>query len=589
MAEATSPIPPSTNGAPQAPPQLDPAETKVFENLVTNLLSSRADFLKWLADPSARSIDRECQHIENPTADDYQAEYDRNPLAARVVEAFPKESWQVQPEVFEAEEGKEPTAFEDAWDGLGAQIRGETSWYRDEDSSPVWEALERADEQSRVGRYGAILVGVDDGSLLDQPAVPKAGRKLLYLRVFSERDCRIAELEADVTSPRFGRPKFYSVSFASPSGYDEGGIQRATVHWTRMVHLADGRTTSEVIGRSAMHACFNNVQDAYKLYGGSAEMFWRGGFAGFAFSTHPQLGGAVKVDADKMREMMQRYADHLDRFLLLKGLTPESLAPEVSDPTPFLKAQVEAICIRIGMPMRIFMGSERGELASSQDDAAWNDRLKARQKYYITPMIIVPFVDRLIWLGVLPEPGEKYSVSWPDLTSQTPGEKATVALQRLQAIAAYINAGAQALLTPYDFWTREMNYSPDEAQAVIDACKKALEDPGTGDQQGSPLLQLVGGINGMIELFKMAKTGGLTEEQLKEQLKLFFGVSDQKADDLLAGGIEVTPPTPPVPPGHNPPALNPAPGQPGTQPGTPAAGTQVQVPTGQGGSSGTGV
>jgi hypothetical protein len=112
----------------------------------------------------------------------------------------------------------------------------------------------------------------------------------------------------------------------------------------------------------------------------------------------------VTIDKADVRNQIENYVNSLQRYLALTGMSAKTLAPQVSDPSSQIDKHLEAICIQLGIPKRIFMGSERGELASSQDDASWNDRLKARQQGYITPRIIVPFVDRLIAVGVLPEP-----------------------------------------------------------------------------------------------------------------------------------------------------------------------------------------
>ena len=41
-----------------------------------------------------------------------------------------------------------------------------------------------------------------------------------------------------------------------------------------------------------------------------------------------------------------------------------------------------------------------------------------RKHKFIEEQVIVPFVDRLILLGVLPEPAMGFSVVWPDLEAQ---------------------------------------------------------------------------------------------------------------------------------------------------------------------------
>ena len=88
------------------------------------------------------------------------------------------------------------------------------------------------------------------------------------------------------------------------------------------------------------------------------------------------------------------------------------------DPSPQIEAQIDAICVQIPIPKRIFIGSERGELASSQDKGSWNERLEARHNNYLTPRVVATFVDRLITLKVLPEPVE-YQIEWPNLNDLT--------------------------------------------------------------------------------------------------------------------------------------------------------------------------
>jgi hypothetical protein len=138
-------------------------------------------------------------------------------------------------------------------------------------------------------------------------------------------------------------------------------------------------------------------------------------------------------------------------------------------------------------------------LASSQDDASWNDRLKARQNGYITPRIIVPFVDRLIGVGVLPEPntptenaelilnadnkqvGVKtatgYSVVWPDLDSNTDKDQAQIALVKTQAMAAYVAGNVEAIMPLMDYLTKVLAMTQDEAKQVIESAIDQLDDP----------------------------------------------------------------------------------------------------------------
>ena len=165
----------------------------------------------------------------------------------------------------------------------------------------------------------------------------------------------------------------------------------------------------------------------------------------------------------------------LQRYLLLTGMSAKTISPQVVDPTSQINVQVQAICIQLGIPQRIFMGSERGELASSQDEGTWNDRLRDRQNNYVTPRIIVPFIDRLIAIGVLPQPVE-YFVVWPDLYAMTEAEQASVAVARTNAMAAYVAGNVEAMMTPLDYMVRVLGMSEEEAgstlQAAVDAVAK---------------------------------------------------------------------------------------------------------------------
>lgn len=447
------------------------------------------------ADPR-RSLADECGYPDARTwsAWDWKKLFDDNALAARVVEIWPLESWQLQPQVYEVE-GGEPTAFERAWDELGKSLRGELSFHKDEEGSPVWEHLRRADIVSRIGSYGILFMAFDDGLPLSEPvkgwkeensfpvkvkgeandptsgeeigkklANPtfpkgkptknavynltvnaeeakgvkrdeegkpdpengKAGKmRLMYMRAFPESQAQVTRFESNKTSPRFGHPVSYLVTFSDPNDTHSGwGVPQNSenVHWSRVIHVADNRLSSEVFGLPACFHVIRPVLDAAKIYGASAEGLWKTAVPFYSFETHPQLGGDVDIDDEGMKDLYENMFNGLQRAFHTRGMSPKALGGTSPDPTGFIEVQIGLICIKISVPVRVFKGSERGELASSQDDAAWNDRLKARQKYYLTPRIIVPFIDRLIALGILPKPTVKEEQEVRDPTKKKPGE-----------------------------------------------------------------------------------------------------------------------------------------------------------------------
>lgn len=520
----------------------------LIEELVGNAIASRQEWMnRALADPR-RNLDRECGFPEPGRVADtiYTNLYERDPLAARAVQVMARESWQVSPLVYETEDAEEITAFEEAWDALGKQLRAETSYHAQEEGSLVWSTLEEADVLSGVGHYAILLLGLDDGKPLHEPvdgweemfsvpvkaAGPKGkqksdqdpvgrggvsaqygtygggdpgpgvfnsgngngrignvsredadyndaylraamilngredeipeggfprddagptaneavypegpyaltvnakktkGRKLLYLSVFPESLAPVATYESNPTSPRFRLPTSYDVTFNDPRS-SAGGASAApwamtkSVHWSRIVPIADTHhhsTSSRVFATPRLEPILNTVLSAQKVWSAGAEGYWQSCFTTLSFETHPQLGGDVKVDKTKLKAMMYEVRNRLQRDLFTSGMAVKSLAPQVIDMTPFVETLINLICIKLGIPVRIFKGSERGELASTQDDAAWNDRVKQRQRAYLTPKVVVPFIDRLINVGVLPKP--KAKLSKPEAVAAEEGEDA---------------------------------------------------------------------------------------------------------------------------------------------------------------------
>lgn len=431
-----------------------------------------------------RDYDLECGYKKTAeiTISDYMNLYMRNPVAARVVELFPLESWQVSPEVYEDENPDELTEFEDAWLRLSESIYGE-SWFNSIDvNHPIWEILLRADIQSGIGSFGLVVIGIDDGLSLEVPAKPSdKPRKLLYLSVYNESHVQNITFETNPSNPRFNKPLVYEINPAGYNGYSRYSTFK--VHYTRVIHIAEFVESNDVLGVPRMRPVYDRLIDLTKLYGASAEGYWRGAFPGLALETHPSLGSDVSIDYNKLKREIWDYFNGLQRSLALIGMSAKSLSPQVVDPSSQIDKQIEAICIKLGVPKRIFIGSERGELASSQDETAWKDRLRDRRLKYITPKIIVPLIDRLIWLGALPKP-TKYRVEWPDPDVLRPSDKAELALKTTEILAKYISGKVDSLILPLDFLTKVLEFDEDEAKGILERAQEQLIEEQESLMQG---------------------------------------------------------------------------------------------------------
>lgn len=429
-----------------------------------------------------RSIDQECGYPGYVAPEGYKALIDREPIAGVCNDLYPEESWVGWPTVYDSDREQVISSFERAWADLPMMMDVEPNYHGDGRGNVIYDELLLADKLAGYGRYGAILLQFDDDTIdLTQPVLPRPGRKLIGVRPFPEHLARISMFDMDMNSRRYGLPTKYMVYFSDPQDMSRTGINEnytaRQVHWSRIVHIFDRwhhPSSSKVFAIERLRPLLNPIMDIRKVRGGSAEMYWKGAFGGHHFGTHPSLGPDVDVDRDSITEEYQNWSNTLQRLIVSSGMTIDSLAPQVVDPTTQLMVQYISICVKLRCPMRILMGSERGELSSGDDKVKWNKRLFARQHEFITPRVLVPFINRLINLGVLDKPVKTgYKIHWPDPSMVSPTEKADVFLKRMQAYGFYVSQGVGQVIPPIEVMTKFDGMDQEQAESVL----QGLEEP----------------------------------------------------------------------------------------------------------------
>ena len=441
---------------------------EAIRQLATNTTSLvRSDLLMKLLNPG-KDINYECGYPDTITEQEYKAMYLRNGAAKRVVRLLPEETWAMPPEIIENEDANE-TKFEKEWKKL-------------EEDKRLFHYLQRIDVLSGIGEFGVLLMGLDDGKQLNEAVEginEKTGERigsrtyqLLYLKPFDQTVVTVKTKEVDVTSPRYGSPLTYQIDFEVQTAGSGRSKSSQIVHWTRLLHVADGRDSSEIYGTPRMQPVYNRLLDLRKILGGSGEMFWKGGFPGLSFETQPEPGDSP-MDTDSLKDQMELYMAGLQRYLATEGISVKSLAPQVASPKDHVEINMRNIAISLGIPYRIFLGTEEAKLASSQDIRTWNKRVSQRQNNYVSPYVIRPFIDRLMVLGILSEVDE-YTVNWPDLNAPTDEDKANIASTLTEALAKYVTGGVDALIPPMEYLTVVLGMSRDEAEAIEKAAEGFL-------------------------------------------------------------------------------------------------------------------
>jgi len=384
-----------------------------------------------------------------PAFEDYAARYERQDIAKRIVDAPVKASWRLKPTITETEDKE--TQFEKAWKVV-LKTRN------------VYHYLSRVDKISGIGQYGVLLLGFDDGKKVDEE-VEKAS-SLLYLRPFAEDHATIQTWERASKNERYGKPLTYNLSVSSE---DKSTTHTVPAHWSRIIHVAEDLYENDTHGTPRLKAILNRLQDLELVSGGSAEMFWRGGFPGYGFKVDPEHSADTQ-DMEALEDEIQEYIHGLKRYIRLQGISVEDLAVQIASPEGHFKIIIALIGAATGIPQRILVGSERGELASSQDETSWREKVEERRIDHVESMILRPTIDRLIDLDVLPMPGEEgYTVEWPDLFAPSEKEQADVAKIKTEALASYSNASTASLLIPPIFYMQKfLNLTQEEIDQIKD-------------------------------------------------------------------------------------------------------------------------
>lgn len=343
------------------------------------------------------------------TITDYRERYERGEVAARAVDALPRGTWRGGGTLIEDEDPNVITPFEKAWEEFNKKHM-------------VWSVFCAADILARIGRYSVILLGAPGA--LDSPLPKKLGPTgIKYLAPYSEEDVTIedVDLETNMASERFGLPNFYTLRRVT------NGVQKLTqrrVHYTRIIHVNDTLLDERLYSAPALKRIWNRLDDLDKIAGGGSEAYYVRSNPGYMVSIDPQVKMET-TDVDKLKEAVEEFVHGQRRTIAQRGASMESLAQETSDFHFNVESILTLISAGTGIPVRILTGSERGELASSQDKTNWDERVSDRRSEMAAPLV-KRFVDRLVEHGALPAPKGEFESWWPDPDELNEEQKAKV-------------------------------------------------------------------------------------------------------------------------------------------------------------------
>jgi hypothetical protein len=388
---------------------------------------------------------------------DFYRKFQRNEIAKMVIQRIAKSCWSNPPRI--SDSPNEVTEFSKEW----AKLVTKKSIFRD---------IYRSDKLLGLGRYAVILLGLDDTDDFTKPVNVKKVSELLYIQPYSEDTAKIDQFDTRRTSPRYGSPEMYDIN---PDQQDNQimTIPSFRVHHSRILHIVEEPMENNIYGVPRLEGIYNRLDDIEKILGGSAEMFWRNASPGKVAKADPEYQFGTE-EKDDLQTQFDEYEHNLRRWLKVQGVDIKNLETNIMTPRDFIEVQLNAVSIATGIPKRILMGSERGELSSNQDEKTWNNLVRERMENFCTPEVLKPLIDRLIEYGILPEPkNNEYRVDWKRMSALGEKEKSEINYNKTKSLKEYTNSPGADMLVPPEIFLRDIM---DFDEETIQLIKSELED-----------------------------------------------------------------------------------------------------------------
>ena len=385
--------------------------------------------------------------------------FSRNGIARAGVEKTVGKTWQDFPFLLEKErDGSEGEDTEET--KLEKEIRQRF------DDLRLWQHLTEADRRSCVGNYAGVIMFLADGQSLDQPVNGVSGGLdgLVDLLPVWEGQLEVVSWDEDQTSTSFGQPTMYY--------FDESKVQTTTrgtnkrsffrqgeVHPDRLLIWSKDGTIN---GNSLLEPGYNDLVDLEKIKGSGGEGFWKNAKSAPVLEADKDMDIATMAKGlgvtpaelgDKMSEQVEDWQKGFDSLLFFKGMQAKTLGVTLPSPEHFWAAPLQSFAASIGIPLKILVGSQTGERASTEDASEWAQTIMARRSSMVVPNIMA-LVRRLEQFGILKD-GMDYFIDWNDLTEASMGEKVDRANKMADTNQKMKDTG-------------ELVFTPEEIRAAVD-------------------------------------------------------------------------------------------------------------------------
>jgi len=387
------------------------------------------------------------------TFNDTYTMYCRNGIGTAVVDKTVAKTWETHPFLLQKpRDGSEGSQIKET--SQEAAIRTHLTNIRG------WQSLMEADVRGMVGRYAGVILQLADGGAWDQPVtrVPGGIKGLVKLIPAWEGQLVVSQFETDATKPNYGQPAMFQFNEQAVGEVYAGAGRSMMIHPDRVVIWSRDGSVND---KSALESCFNALLTTEKVSGAGGEGFYKNARSNPVLEANEgakldQMAKAYGMTMEQLQEAMSdqvaRHNRGFDIGLFLQGMTAKTLAITLPSPEHFYNIALQEVSAARRIPLKILVGSQSGERASTEDANEWGQTCNSRRANETIPNIM-SVVARWVKFGMIPE-GD-WSVFWTDLTEAKMSEK----IDRVTKMAE-ANAKLQA--------SGEYYFTPEEVRAVVD-------------------------------------------------------------------------------------------------------------------------
>lgn len=345
--------------------------------------------------------------------------YNRYPLARAAVDKTVGKSWETNPLLQEYQrDGTKP--------GTQKETKPEADIRQRFGDLRVWQHMAECDRRSLVGAYSGLIMRFADSQPFKAPVtrVPGGLDGLVEVIPAWEGQLTVSEWDTDEASNTYGQPKMFQ--YAESAVGQQKQPRTFEIHPDRVIIVSRDGTLN---GRSALEPGYNALLDMEKIRGGGGEGFWKNAKSGLSLEIEKDakiedmarvMGVPVQEVVDKIDEQVESFNKGFDKSLMMQGIKAVPIQVQLPSPEHFFAIALQSFAATFSCPLKILVGAQTGERASTEDSEEWARVNMARRTNELIPAVMA-FVNRLERFGILPQ--RDWHLDWTDLTESSMGEK----------------------------------------------------------------------------------------------------------------------------------------------------------------------